>query len=338
MPFVISYGGTNNLRRRCVLANELQVFNNGLFGSIRIVELDDKPYAVASDVARILGYSEPHKAVARHCKGGTKHPIPTSSGVQDMKVIPEGDIYRLIIRSKLPEAEVFEQWVMDEVLPTIRKTGHYETPEYKLMLETKEELADIKKLLVDSGVIRTNINPRYTFDRLNVRYKIATENDNQRGFYDAISNYFGIAVPFSSQINVTVKDWVLSKISIDVLQEFILGIETGTIVKSKRGYYVNLNGFGGNSVEWDKILESFNHECAYCGVTKALIPEHIVPQSLLSSESPGDVDLIGNIVPSCCSCNGSKGKHEMIEWYKDFPQYKQWRLNKIVAHQVKYEI
>lgn len=318
------------------MTKEIQVFNSNLFGSIRMVEIDGKPYAVANDVASVLGYASPKDAISRHCKGATFHrPLGES---QEMKVIPEGDIYRLIVRSKLPEAEVFEQWVMDEVLPTIRKTGHYETPEYKLMLETKEQLDDMKKLLVESGVIRTNVNPRYTFDRLNVRYKIATQDDNHRGFYDSIGNYFGIDVPYSSQINVTVKDWILSNITIDNLQEFVLGIETGTIVKSKRGRYVNLNGFGGNSVEWDKVLESFGHECAYCGSTKALIPEHIVPQSLLSCENPEDVDLIGNIVPSCGACNGSKGKHEMTDWYKGTPQFKQWRLNKIKEHQKKYEI
>lgn len=295
------------------------------------------------DVARGLGFIQ-KKGTKEYVRWETVEGYLCEFGLsQDVgkdlpEFIPENIFYRLAFKAKNSIAEAFQALVCDEILPTIRKTGHYETPEYQLMLETKEELADMKKLLMDSGVIRTNINPRHAFDRLNVRYKIATEDDNQRGLYDAIGNYFGITVPYSGNINVTVKDWILSKLSIDDIQGFILGLETETIVKSKRGLYVNLNGFGGNSVEWDKILESFNHECAYCGSAKALIPEHIVPQSLLSCESPENVDLIGNIVPSCCSCNGSKGKHEMVEWYKGSPQFKQWRLNKIIMHQKKYEI
>ena len=105
--------------------NELMIFDNEMFGEIRFVEVDGKPYAIASDVARALGYAIPSKAVNTHCKGVSKMEVPTNGGKQDMLIIPEGDIYRLIIKSKLPSAEKFETWVMDEVLPTIRKTGSY---------------------------------------------------------------------------------------------------------------------------------------------------------------------------------------------------------------------
>lgn len=78
-----------------------------------------------ADVAKALGYSNPRKAILDHCKGVTKRDTPTSSGIQSMSYINEGDLYRLIMKSKLPSAEKFESWVMDEVLPTIRKTGSY---------------------------------------------------------------------------------------------------------------------------------------------------------------------------------------------------------------------
>lgn len=80
---------------------------------------------VASDVAEALGYKEPHKAVSRHCKGGTIHPTPTASGIQEMLVIREPDVYRLVVKSRLPSADRFEQWVFEDVLPTIRRTGRY---------------------------------------------------------------------------------------------------------------------------------------------------------------------------------------------------------------------
>lgn len=108
--------------------NELQIFNNEEFGEIRTIEIDGKPYFVATDVATALGYVNPRKAISDHCKGVTKRDTPTSSGVQQMSYINEGDLYRLIMKSKLPSAEKFESWVMDEVLPSIRKTGNYSMP------------------------------------------------------------------------------------------------------------------------------------------------------------------------------------------------------------------
>ena len=108
--------------------NELQIFNSGEFGEIRTIEIDGKPYFVGTDVAKALGYNNPRYAVSRHCKGVVKHDTPTSSGIQLMSYINEGDLYRLIMKSKLPSAEKFEAWVMDEVLPTIRKTGSYQKP------------------------------------------------------------------------------------------------------------------------------------------------------------------------------------------------------------------
>jgi anti-repressor protein len=105
--------------------NNLQVFNSAEFGEVRTVEISGNPYFVANDVARALGYVETAKAIRTHCKGVSEMDIPSNGGVQKMKVIPEGDIYRLIVRSKLPSAEKFEKWVFDEVIPSIRKNGGY---------------------------------------------------------------------------------------------------------------------------------------------------------------------------------------------------------------------
>lgn len=113
--------------------NGLQIFNNPEFGQIRMVEVDGKPYAAGSDVAKALGYAIPHKAVRDNCKGVLTWNILTNGGKQEILIIPEGDIYRLIIaaadQSKNPDikakAEKFEKWIFDEVLPTMRKTGGY---------------------------------------------------------------------------------------------------------------------------------------------------------------------------------------------------------------------
>ena len=103
--------------------NNIQIFENKNFGSIRTEEINSKIYFCGSDVAKALGYSNPRKAIIDHCKGVTKRDTPTNSGIQKMSFISEGDVYRLIASSKLPTAQKFESWVFDEVLPTIRKTG-----------------------------------------------------------------------------------------------------------------------------------------------------------------------------------------------------------------------
>lgn len=108
---------------------ELQIFNNSEFGSIRTTVIDGKPYFCGSDVASALGYKRPNDAISAHCRATVKHSTPISGKLQEINFISEGDVYRLIIRSKLPDAERFESWVFDEVLPSIRKHGMYAADE-----------------------------------------------------------------------------------------------------------------------------------------------------------------------------------------------------------------
>ncbi|HBF4080877.1 TPA: toxin Bro [Clostridioides difficile] len=112
------------------MSNNLQIFKNNDFGEIRTVEIDGKPYFVATDIARCLGYKDTTNAIKQHCKWVVKHHIPhpqSKTKTLEVNVIPEGDMYRLITNSELPSAEKFEHWVFDEVLPSIRKTGTYST-------------------------------------------------------------------------------------------------------------------------------------------------------------------------------------------------------------------
>lgn len=111
--------------------NELQVFENKEFGKIRTVEIDNKPYFVGKDVAEILGYSNPRKAIIDHVdnedKGVTKR--DTLGGTQKLTCINESGLYSLILSSKLPQAKKFKRWVTSEVLPAIRSHGMYATDE-----------------------------------------------------------------------------------------------------------------------------------------------------------------------------------------------------------------
>lgn len=106
---------------------EISIFNNSEFGEIRTIQKDGRILFCGSDVAKALGYSNTRDALSRHCKGVVKCDTPTNGGVQSLAFISEGDIYRLIAHSKLPNAQRFESWVFDEVLPSIRKNGAYMT-------------------------------------------------------------------------------------------------------------------------------------------------------------------------------------------------------------------
>ena len=109
--------------------NQMEIFKNPEFGSIRTFEQDGKVLFCGLDIAVALGYSNPRDALRRHCKGVVKRDTLTEGGPQQLSFIPEGDVYRLIVHSKLPSAERFERWVFDEVLPSIRKHGAYITRE-----------------------------------------------------------------------------------------------------------------------------------------------------------------------------------------------------------------
>ncbi|MGI6553000.1 MAG: phage antirepressor [Bacillota bacterium] len=107
---------------------DVKIFNHKEFGELNILIINGKEYFPASRCAAILGYTNTRDAISRHCRGVVKHDIIDNLGrTQVMNFIPEGDLYRLIIRSNLPKAEQFERWVFDEVLPSIRKYGFYAT-------------------------------------------------------------------------------------------------------------------------------------------------------------------------------------------------------------------
>ena len=112
--------------------NELKIFENAEFGSIRTVEINNEPWFVGKDVAEVLGYSKPRNAIASHVDEEDKKDAPIQGdlgGKQTMTVINESGLYSLILSSKLPSAKRFKHWVTSEVLPTIRKHGMYATDE-----------------------------------------------------------------------------------------------------------------------------------------------------------------------------------------------------------------
>lgn len=120
----------------------VEVYKSDEFGEVRAVTINGEPWFVANDVAKALGYSNPSKATNDHCRRAEKRWGNDSLGrPTEFKIIPEGDLYRLVAKSQLPNAEKFESWIFDEVLPTIRKTGGYVSNE-ELFVNTYLPFAD----------------------------------------------------------------------------------------------------------------------------------------------------------------------------------------------------
>ncbi len=111
--------------------NELKVFENSEFGSIRTVNIDNEPYFVGKDVAQVLGYSNGSRDINRHVDAEDRlnYQNGTFESPRGMTVINESGLYSLILSSKLPNAKRFKRWVTSEVLPSVRQTGAYMTPE-----------------------------------------------------------------------------------------------------------------------------------------------------------------------------------------------------------------
>ncbi|MEI3066472.1 BRO-N domain-containing protein [Phascolarctobacterium faecium] len=118
----------------------LQVFENKTFGKVRVIERNNEPWFVGKDVAEVLGYSNPSKAVIAHVKDCHKKQemiahSQNGNVVTKTTLIDEAGLYSLVLRSKLPAAEDFQEWVVAEVIPSIRKTGKYIAPKQQTAIQ-----------------------------------------------------------------------------------------------------------------------------------------------------------------------------------------------------------
>jgi prophage antirepressor-like protein len=146
------YSPTKNESQKLLDIKSKEVFKNNLFGELTVIVSDDqKLFFIGKEVASVLGYSDTDQAVRIHCKNAETYPVEITGQVRNVKVISESDVYRLVMRSKKEEAEKFQDWVMEDVLPSIRKRGMYATdnviddflnnPDFaiKILTEYKEE-------------------------------------------------------------------------------------------------------------------------------------------------------------------------------------------------------
>jgi prophage antirepressor-like protein len=137
--------------------SNIQVFNHEMFGELQVLVENGNVYFPATEVAKTLGYSNTSDAIIKHCKKdgvAFREVIDSLGRKQQKKFITEGNLYRLIARSKLPEAEKFESWVFDEVLPTIRKTGGYVSND-EMFINTYLPFADEQTKMMFRGVLET---------------------------------------------------------------------------------------------------------------------------------------------------------------------------------------
>lgn len=182
--------------------NTPQIFQSDQFGSVRILYEKEKPLFCGKDVSRALGYSDPTNAMKQHCKGVVKRHLPTKGGKQLVNFLPEGDLYRLICHSKLPSAEAFERWVFDEVLPTLRKDGEYQTRReraYTRYVEsTNQQLSEQIAMLAKSR--------KYLAECTRLQDEVFAARDKSKAEYIDAKNQYGRFCDLSRQCERLVRN------------------------------------------------------------------------------------------------------------------------------------
>jgi len=145
-------------------------FDHEVFGQLEVVVYEDKPYFVGNEVCKILEYTNPSKTLKDHCKFLIKLnynetlELGMDAKPTGIKLIPEKDVYRLVMRSRMSNAEEFQDWVMEEVLPTIRKTGGF-VSDVDLIMETfyKDLPADAKTIIREGLIFRKDNQHKIDF-------------------------------------------------------------------------------------------------------------------------------------------------------------------------------
>lgn len=136
--------------------NKIQVFQNEAFGQVRVITKDGEPWFVGKEIAEKLGYSNSRKALADHVKDNHKNTVTIRDGITrgnpNQVIIDEAGFYSLVLRSKLPQAEQFQEWVTSEVLPAIRKHKMYLTPE-----TAKEAIDDPSVFLAKAMLVANDV-------------------------------------------------------------------------------------------------------------------------------------------------------------------------------------
>ena len=173
------------------------VFDNADFGEVRTVVIDGEPWFVSKDVADCLGYSNSRDAISKHVFSEDKDvaKCDTPSGRQNMSIVNESGLYALIFGSKLEKARKFKRWVTSEVLPTLRKTGHYEVAADQGVNQLLAEFGDFKVTYVQQMVEFKDALEKQTkaFDKSISNMTLSTSQQNKvhRAVKDRVGSLLG---------------------------------------------------------------------------------------------------------------------------------------------------
>lgn len=181
--------------------NKIKVFENAEFGSVRTMTINGEPWFVGKDVAMVLGYTNPTKAIRVHVDEEDKgvNEMDTPGGKQNIIIVNESGLYNLILSSKLPTAKAFKRWVTSEVLPSIRKNGVYATPEF-----LQKTISDPQWAM---GVLQALADAQ---DKIAVQQKQISEMKPKATYYDLV-------LQTKNAVNITTiaKDYGLSAITLN---------------------------------------------------------------------------------------------------------------------------
>ncbi|MDT2812647.1 phage antirepressor KilAC domain-containing protein [Vagococcus lutrae] len=161
----------------------LQIYKNPEIGSVRAVTVDGVPYFIGKDVASILGYERPAKAILDHVDVEDKDEVPIQDSIgrmQNTPIINESGLYSLILSSKMPNAKKFKRWVTSEVLPAIRKHGLYATDD----LINDPDLA----IAAFTALKKEREKTRQLEETLAIQNQQITEMKPKASYYDVVLN------------------------------------------------------------------------------------------------------------------------------------------------------
>lgn len=147
--------------------NELQVFKNQEFGSVRTLVINSEPWFIGKDVADVLGYKNQRDAISKHVDSEDKNTVAIHDGITrgnpNQTIINESGLYALIFGSKLESAQKFKRWVTSEVLPALRKTGQYQVKELSGSELMAKALIEAQSVLAAKDKVIEEMKPKALF-------------------------------------------------------------------------------------------------------------------------------------------------------------------------------
>lgn len=164
------------------MSNEVKIFENEEFGSVRTMEINGKPYFVGKDVADILGYQNGSRDINRHVDEDDREKVMIFDGNQNKEsiIINESGLYSLILSSKMPTAKKFKHWVTSEVLPSIHKTGSYSIQQKVDSYMIEDSIARAKRWIEEEEERRTL---KLTVEHQKPMVMLAKERIDKKGCY-----------------------------------------------------------------------------------------------------------------------------------------------------------